>query len=816
VRTHRAENWLLLAVGIVLAGPVLVHVWSAPKVRAQGAAAPNADRFKAVKEWTLTYSYEFNDPFSVTAENGDQCKASVLSHSEQGRFILRPTNISEDAAEFEGEGEASVASDRKTECTSPGGDWYWLWEDRGEAQANFKASLHLDFDAGRYWIDFEGKPTLIGTIHRKTEERRPNGRHADSTTQGDIGWPGPQWPHQDQLKLPTDKLSLEGNYSLEEYYRDNGIDVEESRRLHPAGIEPKHGTFHWSAVPAEEDYEVVVDVKDYDKWLPEAGESQDTPGNKLEVHAKLQKVGGGEPAEKAKIFTLELLETSKEPGTCMNWPGLVAGQPDFDLKFSQQGAALQVSGDGQKVTTPPGQYTEANATITSFDWGAYGALSVTARLRSGREMVGHLRGHREMTKILLPKRKPNSHIADTWKQAEGVANAPDDDDDDIEPIGEERFEGNGDGLMLWEEYRGFIVDGDHIRTHPKRMDFFIKNRAGAVAAPGIKLFAAVTGLDVHVVRETEMHADRIINANHSGGAPHRVDQHGVVIVVDQSREGAWSVTAAGQPDRPGPPRYTEYIRIPAKVPVLSSEKLGAAWGLPTATGSKTPYFTKLVAHELLHTASVWHHGDSDYKDLLVVGYSKFDSEKHQRVGKPIIRSTVFEGPATLRLEDGTDMTPRFLERFAAAEKQVQEALEKKIAEIESMLTLSDEQLARAGATRAQLREYIDILKEDAESVLSHGFPLELKIGNEGGQHSGVEDCIMRYNFGFAYRSKQEEHTYYLVLEEVAGGELCRTGKGSGVNSPQHKPQSRYGDASQKRGDCKGQLMVNDAYDPSPR
>src|SRR5947207_5544547 len=162
MRTRRAEKWFLVSAGGVLAAALLIHP-VAPKVRAQGTT-PNVDRFKAVKEWVLTYNYEFNDPGSFTADNGDHCDRSELRHFEEGKFTLRPKNISEGSAEFEGEGKVSVSLGMKMECTSPA-DWYRLLEDHGEVLAPSKARMTLDFASGQYWIDFDpAKPKLIGSV----------------------------------------------------------------------------------------------------------------------------------------------------------------------------------------------------------------------------------------------------------------------------------------------------------------------------------------------------------------------------------------------------------------------------------------------------------------------------------------------------------------------------------------------------------------------------------------------------------------------------------------------------------------------------
>lgn len=79
----------------------------------------------------------------------------------------------------------------------------------------------------------------------------------------------------------------------------------------------------------------------------------------------------------------------------------------------------------------------------------------------------------------------------------------------------------GDGLTVFQEYRGFIVDGTHVRTNPSKKDVFITY----IQAGGWEVgFATNLPLKVHQIRGedefpgvAEYSAGRIINANRSNG-----------------------------------------------------------------------------------------------------------------------------------------------------------------------------------------------------------------------------------------------------------------------------------------------------------
>ncbi|RPJ85839.1 MAG: hypothetical protein EHM18_09275, partial [Acidobacteria bacterium] len=244
------------------------------------------------------------------------------------------------------------------------------------------------------------------------------------------------------------------------------------------------GTCEWVLeVRPLDDIELVVDPEGYRTWRPEAGLSESAIGNEIKIGARLQRRDGSLDV-KARRIIFELSDTSREPGVVLNFP-LTGVTKDYDLQFSPRSnlpPRYIVSGAGnQRVETVRGEYSEASAILSSYDWGGWSTLRVTAELDDGVEIVGHLKGQREITRILLPKRADDSLIADSWKENAG-AMLPDKDDSETGPAG---ASSPGDGFSLYEEYRGFYADSKHVSGHPKKIDFFVRNYIGADARPGI-------------------------------------------------------------------------------------------------------------------------------------------------------------------------------------------------------------------------------------------------------------------------------------------------------------------------------------------
>lgn len=535
------------------------------------------------------------------------------------------------------------------------------------------------------------------------------------------------WPDEvpTNYPLPSEGLVLRGSAETKSNALLEFLIGEPSKitqklewEIRPAGME------------TSED-EVVVTIAGYDTWRPEAGPNGGK-GNVIQLQAKLQKKGGGAPSMQALQFEWEFPNVSREPGFALNAPLPLAPSDRWpDLRFEVAENLVVTNEDFTRARSVSSPLESSTATVASWDWGGFGEVRVQAVMPDGRRIIGYLEADPGQKDIRLPKRAPGDHIAEIWRKEKKVTGISDWADDDSLPAGD----GNrGDGLTLYEEYRGFIENEKHIEGDPDRKDYFVLNKAGGSYLPGILLFRAESDLAVHYeFAPHEFPDSRVINGNHAEG-PHRVDQHGVIILAvspDQTYAIANSVNY-----RPSTPRDITSVEVPRIV-----------------DGVTKPGYRKVLlaglAHELLHACNVYHHGEDDVE-------------------------------VNWRYKPGTD---DFIERnlSTGAEKEIR--------------------ILRENGSR-----FAPVIPETG---------INLWMGVKGGQHSGHDGCLMRYQLSGAYASTTDDALRYKVRESV-GLQACSTSVGAGVNHFARDPQSRYGDTSAGRGDCMHQILVNDAVNPPVR
>ena len=548
-------------------------------------------------------------------------------------------------------------------------------------------------------------------------------------------------------------------------------------------------TMDWELKGAGPTLEVVVEPQNYEQWRPEALFDEDTPTSPITIEAHLQNDDGSavRTTDKAIRFVFELTKVSHEPGIAMNIP-LANPKSSADLQFAaEENKTLIVSGAEHNIAaTLPGSYTTASAAVSSFDWGAWGSVKVTAEMPDGRVLEGYLKGDKQQKPIRLPKRAADSKIADSWKTQTGV-NKPDDDDSEKDPKGLQDCD--GDGLTLYEEYRGFLEDGAHISGNPNKKDLFIRNDGGSTLEPGIWLFSDLTSLEVHKdIKSDELDINlRTINGNH-GEAPHRVDQHGVVTMICPGTDGGGTVLSQdGVHGRPG------LVTVICIQPPDSQGTLTKQFNL---TGSDAVFsYDVAVAHELLHASGVEHHGDTDQRHTFLLMLAE---DPRNKLGKPYYE--VDGVPSTVLDETGGDVAALLAPSVAAG-------MEEATREVDALIALGyiDADAATRAGVIAKTQEYRYGTKRPW-------------VGQPGGQHSGSDSCVMRYFFAEYYPAIGQANTYYLVPSgtEPLGSGICERGEGTGVNDAGRSPQSRYSDASPSRGVCRYWVCVNDAIPPGAR
>lgn len=632
------------------------------------------------------------------------------------------------------------------------------WEGRGSWTGSADEGVYVDVVDGTYSLHIPYSPysPKVPKILRETEIRELD----ESPLPSDPPETREELVPLNMIKAP-DILKSKDNYLVKDQPLPPGGNVLKGQLPVPMRIAAGTGgrgfggdeiegiaTIAWTCSPDPPlNVNLVLSADDpaeYEHWRPKGAAKpapgktlEETPGNTVRVRARLQGIGFGQPAIKARVFRFELVKVSNEKGVCLNAPLEAAKNPGPDLKFVPEGQPQGIrvpSAEGQTANQVGADLVESEAIVTAFDFGAYGSVKVTAELDNGEEIVGHLEGFPETEVLDLPKRDSDSGVADSWKSAHEIAGKSDDSDDDTIPVGDGH---RGDGLTLFEEYRGFMVGDGWTDTDPTRKNLFVLDLVGGPSKSGINLFRAVSKLRVlDGLRITQLPENRVINFNHTAG-PHLVDQHAVILdrvfwEPDGLAEGG-----------PGTPKDVSRVYVGT----LAKPLAGAA--------SPQSEYANCIAHELLHCCNVKHHGDGDgwvtwQRRGTLFGNGRWVSEDGDTTDDAIVPTLETGQPASLDLWVWGD----------------------------------------TGAT-------------------------QLWRGVEHGEGSGCDTCVMRYGMAECYPSLTDPKVRYVVMERnTPGSTLCTSPAGTGINATGHKPQSRYGAAAPGRGNCAGQICVNDAAHPA--
>lgn len=493
--------------------------------------------------------------------------------------------------------------------------------------------------------------------------------------------------------------------------------------------------------------EVTVEAEEYDTWRPLGDlRSPGEPGAHLTARAWVHRTGDPEARSDQRVkLTFELKGVSALQGVCNNAP---ASGADFeeDLRFLQdRNPGVKV--EGRAKATSRGPVGEARVTVSSFDFGAWGRLLVTAEDGKGRKVPVTVKGREGKVGAALPipKDEDENRIADVWDEAHGTLGKTSTSDDDDLPTGN-GF--HGDGLTLFEEYRGFQRRGAWMEGDPIKKDLFVCDKSG-FAAEGIVLFEAASELAVHTVTCEELSTSRIINRYGEGG-PHLVRQHGLRI-----EKGGGSPINEG--DEFGPPRTSRRILLPSA---------------PGGEGRARQEMVSNVAHELAHGVGVQHHGDGLF---------------------PVLYRWVKDGERwhlTTQGLDGDSDTPAaklgFVKDSRPAPIQV--------------LRESDRSALKVGQPPPPGFAWLPHLGGYA------GYETP-----PGGVTSGDDACLVRYEEKGTYFTSEASSVRWIPdgKDWRPRTTLCGGPAGTGVNAAGRAPQPRTGDAT--RGNCKGQIVVNDRY-----
>jgi hypothetical protein len=292
----------------------------------------------------------------------------------------------------------------------------------------------------------------------------------------------------------------------------------------------------------------MIPEEGYELWMPEADWAEDKPGNTMKVQIRLHKKGEPKVAAKQRAkFKVELLEVSREKGICLNSPAKEKAKDTPDMKLEQsENGGWTVAKDGLSATSDDAAEVTA-ITVTSFDWGAYARLRVTATLESdGTSVVAYRTGKPEEKTLTIPLDENKNHIADCWEKSYGIFGENRKADWNGSELPKDQW-CPGDGISLYEKYRGFscMDRGDPQRLDPRQKYLFIydeKNLFGKHA--GTISLAQASGLRLLFVDDegwtgkgSSGAKKRIVNFNGDWG--HKVDQHAVWITTDGTDDFAF-------------------------------------------------------------------------------------------------------------------------------------------------------------------------------------------------------------------------------------------------------------------------------------
>jgi len=538
----------------------------------------------------------------------------------------------------------------------------------------------------------------------------------------------------------------------------DAVDLEK-KRSGPAKNVPSYKlqrTMRLRVAP-EEPGEVVIEIPEHDRWVPKGNLTDAAqPGNELTITAKVKRSEkSNEGSDKKVKLKFELVDVSSELGTCLNWPEKPgAAEKDLKLLKKAKNEKLSIAESNQEATTREA-VKEVELVVSAFDYGAWGRLKITATDEEGKPVSVSYRGSQEP--ISIPLDDDENHIADAWEEQQGLRSKPGETDDESEPVGN-GFP--GDGLTLYEEYRGFAVQGAHRHAVPTKKDVFVCDETGRLEK-GIALFETITDLKVHRLAKAEFPKSRVINAHHSAG-PHVVDQHGVRIISGPS---GLAVGVKGDDASVGPPKTVTYVQVPA---AKSCEATG-----PNDERYVADRVTE-VAHELCHAVGIDHHGDGNV-GMYFWAWKQTSSGEWKLMEYDLV---------------DTDADDKALQLKQAGAVQVHVIRESDLKEVQPT----------------------DNLERWARPIKHlNGYRVFLVTG-KGGPQSGADRWFLRYEW-FPYISAKNDTVRYLPnpAEWKLRNELCDASDGTGANAPDHVPESRSGPA--QLGKCRRQLVVNDLFNP---
>lgn len=353
-------------------------------------------------------------------------------------------------------------------------------------------------------------------------------------------------------------------------------------------------------------------------FLPKGGAESNTVSYKGQMF----------PNWETGTFTFSIQNPSFEIGQALNIPAWNAtNPPGFDYQFEGSNIAV-----GSTVTV----------NIRSNDYGGFGRIRATVTL-NGVTANAKLWGHDTEETTTYPRDyDPQDDIADGWS-GQGLGSQTSDTDDyppllggvpnrPPEPVPPLRHAYTptgygvgrlGDGLTLYEEYRGFSIRGRHWRTFPEIQDLFIYDKNGLLEKSG---FRRASKVFVHSVALADFDFEENPCINFWRKSHTRtVKQHGLTLreavgtdkqfVQSSTLEGGILTSASGVGKGNVGPRAVDVVIVSLNnirtVANFEYGKLTDSPRIPLYSDLLVRFDERLsnvVTHELGHGIGIDHHG----------------------------------------------------------------------------------------------------------------------------------------------------------------------------------------------------------------
>jgi hypothetical protein len=234
-----------------------------------------------------------------------------------------------------------------------------------------------------------------------------------------------------------------------------------------------------------------------------------------------------------------------------------------------------------------------------------------------------------------------------------------------------------------------------------------------------------------------MPASRIMNANRSANSPRSTQefQHGLVLTYQIGGDYSFADSDAELCR----PKNVKEVRVLWSVAFPNGKK--------KRTTSDDNELAATIAHELCHAIGCLHHGETDI------------------------------GPVV------------WLRKSREVDGKTEWWFEERKGEWNQTKKTYDPSNIPGDEIRIFSTPTTEILASNPGTLI---FPYPAWVGIYGGQHSGSDKCIMRYDCADAYVLPARPRVRYLSPGEPTGMDLCDSNTGTGINAPSAKPP-RYGD-----------------------